>query len=235
MHENWAEHTVRFLTGPVVASLLMTLGMLGVFVELRTPGFGFPGAIGLLCLALFFWGHFIVELAGWEQLLLMLVGVALIALEIFVVPGFGVPGVLGFAALSGAMITSLLGAGASSQAMLLAGSRAAISTALAVIAAIALFRFLPVLPGGKKLVLSTALSGGGHAESEPDTLTTGVVGRSVSPLRPAGIALLAGRRVDVVSEGEFIEQDRPIEVVRDDGHRVVVKRHRQPPPQETSQ
>lgn len=233
LHENWAEHTVRFLTGPIVASLLMTLGMLGILVELRTPGFGVPGAIGLLCLGLFFWGHFIVELAGWEQLLLVLVGVVLIALEVFVVPGFGVVGVLGFAALAAGLISSLLGAGASSQAILLAAARVAISLALTGIAALVLFRFIPVLPGGKQLVLATALSAGGRADAERASLT-GVVGRSLSPLRPAGIALLSGRRVDVVSEGEFIEPDQAIEVVRDEGNRVVVKRHRQPPPQESS-
>jgi membrane-bound serine protease (ClpP class) len=232
LHENWAEHTVRFLTGPVVASLLMTLGMLGLFVELRTPGFGVPGAIGILCLTLFFWGHFIVELAGWEQLMLVLAGVVLIALEVFVVPGFGVVGVLGFAALAAGMTTSLLGTGASLQAMVLAAARVATSAALAIVAALVLFRFLPVLPGGKKLVLAAALSGGGRAGSDPPSLI-GVVGRTLTALRPAGIALLAGRRVDVVSEGDFIDPDQAIEVVRDEGHRIVVKRHAQPPPQES--
>ena len=234
LQENWAERVVRFLTDPVVASLLMTLGMLGIFVELRSPGFGLPGLIGVLSLALFFWGHFIVELAGWEQLLLVISGVILIAVELFVVPGFGLVGVLGFAALAVGMSSSLLGAGASLHAITLAAARVAISAAVAVVAAFALFRFLPMLPGSKKLVLATALAGGGRSDSDQIPLT-GIVGRSLSPLRPAGIALLSGRRVDVVSDGEFIEPDQAIEVVRDEGNRVVVKRHRQPPPHGTSQ
>ena len=69
--QTWAETLVRFLTHPVVSSLLMTLGMLGLIVELRTPGFGVPGALGLTSLGLFFWGHWLVRLAGWEELLLV--------------------------------------------------------------------------------------------------------------------------------------------------------------------
>lgn len=232
LSENWAERVVRFLTDPVVASLLMTLGMLGVFVELRAPGFGVPGVIGVLSLGLFFWGHFIVELAGWEQLLLVIAGVVLIALEVLVFSGFGVAGVLGIAALAWGMSTSLIGAGASLLAILVAAARVAISAALAGVAALVLFRFLPILPGGHRLVLSTAMPGGGRPDAKPPLLA-GVVGRSVSPLRPAGIALIEGRRIDVVSEGEFIEPDQAIEVVRDEGTRVVVKRHPQSPPQGT--
>ena len=228
LQENWAEHVVRFLTDPAVASLLMTLGLLGVLIELRAPGFGLPGAVGVACLVLFFWGHFIVALAGWEQLLLVGGGVALIALEIFVVPGFGVVGVLGFVALAAGLTSSLFGAGASLTAMAVAAARVAISTVLALIAALALFRFLPSLPGGRKLVLAAALPGGGQPDTPEHVPLTGVVGRSLSALRPAGIALLSGRRVDVVSEGEFIEPDQAIEVVSDHGHRIVVKRHKQP-------
>lgn len=231
LQENWAEHVVRFLTDPVVASLLMTLGLLGVFIELRAPGFGLPGAVGVLCLGLFFGGHFIVALAGWEQLLLIVVGVVLITLELFVVPGFGVVGVLGFAALAGGMTSSLFGAGASLAAIAVAASRVAISAALAVIAALVLFRYLPRLPGGQKLVLAATLASGGRSGSDQLSLT-GVVGRSFSALRPAGVALLSGRRVDVVSEGEFIEPDQAIEVVSDQGNRVVVKRYQEPSPQE---
>jgi membrane-bound serine protease (ClpP class) len=64
---NWAENLVRFLTHPVVSSLLITVGMLGIIIEMRTPGFGIAGGLGLGSLALFFWGHWLVQLAGWEE------------------------------------------------------------------------------------------------------------------------------------------------------------------------
>lgn len=228
LRENWAERVVRFLTHPVVSSLLMTLGVLGIFIELRTPGFGIPGLLGLLSLAAFFWGHWLVELAGWEQVLLVLAGVVLMALELFVLPGFGVAGVLGILALAVGLGSSLLGAGATIAAIANAAARVAISSAVAAVGALLLFRFLPVLPGGRQLVLATGLPSGQRADPERLPLI-GVVGTSLSALRPSGIATLAGRRIDVVSEGEFIEAGQPIEVVREEGNRVVVKRHRQTP------
>jgi len=79
--QTWAETLARFLTHPVVSSLLMAIGILGIIVEIRTPGFGVPGALGMLSLALFFWGHWLVRLAGWEELLLVGAGVILLAID----------------------------------------------------------------------------------------------------------------------------------------------------------
>ena len=109
---NWAEDLVRFLTHPIVSSLLMTLGMLGIFLEIRTPGFGLPGALGIASLALFFWGHWLVQLAGWEEMLLVASGFVLLVLEIFVIPGFGLAGVMGIGALLAGLSLSLIGGGA---------------------------------------------------------------------------------------------------------------------------
>ena len=109
----WAETLVRFLTHPVVSSLLMTIGILGIIVEIRTPGFGVPGSLGVASLALFFWGHWLVRLAGWEELLLVSASACiLLAIEIFVTPGFGLIGVLGLVALVGGLGLTLVGAGA---------------------------------------------------------------------------------------------------------------------------
>jgi membrane-bound serine protease (ClpP class) len=224
--ENWAERVVRFLTNPAVASLLMTLGLLGVFVELRTPGFGIPGFVGVLSLASFFWGHWLVALVGWEQLLLVVVGVVLLALEVFAIPGFGVAGVLGIAALVAGLSSSLFGAGASAGAVVHAVLRVAISAALSVVVGLVLWRFMRTLPFGRRLVLGTTLAGGPRAEPEELPSLEGVIGTTLTPLRPAGIASLAGRRVDVVSLGDFIAAGEPVEVVRDEGNRVLVKLHR---------
>lgn len=218
--ENWAERVVRFLTHPIVSSLLMTLGILGIIVELRTPGFGVPGIVGIACLASFFWGHWLVELAGWEQLLLLVIGLILIALEVFVLPGFGIAGVIGIVALVAALSSSLYGAGASWRTIGLALSRVMISTAIAAVGFLLLLRFVNVLPGGRKLVLASVLAGDGRVLSG---FAPGSRGIALTPLRPAGIASVDGKRVDVVSQGEFVESGQPVEIVRDDGHRVVVR------------
>jgi membrane-bound serine protease (ClpP class) len=224
---NWGERVVRFLTQPVLASLLMTLGVLGLIIELRTPGLGIPGLVGVLSLVTFFWGHALVRLVGWEQIALVVAGLLLLALEVFVIPGFGLAGVLGLLALAFGLGTSLIGDGASLRAVVVVGSRVAVSTVLALVISLVAFRYLPRLPGGQKLVLGRSLQGRTHPVSGHDVVRASLLGSSgtsLTPLRPAGTASLGGRRVDVVSEGEFIDPGEHVEVVRDEGLRVVVKR-----------
>jgi membrane-bound serine protease (ClpP class) len=230
----WAENVVRFLTHPVMSSVLMTVGILGIIVELRTPGFGIPGAVGIASFALFFWGHWIVRLVGWEEVLLVAVGLTLLAVEIFVTPGFGVAGMLGIAALLSALSMSLVGAGTRWETVMIALGRVLLSLLLAVTAAIALLRFLPRLPGGRSLVLETALAAGAGYASPPETdrAWLGKQGVAATPLRPAGIADIEGERVDVVSEGGFVSVGERIEVVRVDGNRIVVRQLRRPDPRE---
>ncbi len=223
---NWAELLVRLFTHPVLSSLLMTLGLVGIIVELRTPGFGVPGALGIASLALFFWGHWLVRLAGWEELLLVMVGLVLLALELFVIPGFGIAGVLGIAALVGGLTLSVLGAGATAAAIIQAAGRVAVSLLAAVVGSLVLLRLLPRLPYAHGLVLETGLgSPAGYASApEADRRWRGRRGTAVAPLRPAGIADIDGERVDVVSQGEYIDGGAPIEVVSVEGNRIVVRR-----------
>jgi membrane-bound serine protease (ClpP class) len=222
----WAETVLRFLTNPAVSSLLMTIGILGIIVELRTPGFGVPGVVGIGSLALFFWGHWLVRLVGWEELLLVGAGVILLAIELFVTPGFGAIGILGIAALGGGLALSLVGAGATWAVIITALGRVAVSLLLAIAAALALLRFLPRLPFGRRLVLETELAAreGFASAPETDRAWLGKHGTTASPLRPAGIADIEGERVDVVSDGEFIDAGDSITVVRVDGNRIVVRR-----------
>src|SRR5688572_10967559 len=216
---NWAENVVRFLTHPLLSSLLVTIGMLGIIIELRTPGFGVPGAIGVGSLAAFFWGHWLVQLAGWGELLLALGGVALLLLESFVIPGFGVAGILGILALLAALVMSVVGSGATPEFFMLAAGRILLSLLVALAASFVLLRFMPRTPFGRQLILDTGLR-----ETPPDDLRwLGKRGRASTPLRPAGIADIEGARVDVVSDGELIEPGARIEVTRVDGNRIVVR------------
>jgi membrane-bound serine protease (ClpP class) len=233
MKENWAERVVRFLTNPAVASLLMTIGLIGILVELRTPGLGVPGILGATSLAAFFWGHWLVQLVGWEQVLLVVGGLLLLAVEIFLLPGFGIAGVLGVLALAAGLSSSFVGAGATLGALAVALSYVVISAAVALVGGLLLMRYLPLLPGSRRLILGTALAGGGPQDLERPSLE-GEVGTAVTALRPSGIASLGGLRVDVVSEGDFIQVGQAIVVVRDEGHRVVVKLRDQSSQKETS-
>ena len=223
---NWAEHLVRFLTHPVLSSLLITIGMLGIIVGLRTGDFGVAGGIGIASLSLFFWGHWLVQLAGWEELLLAVSGVILLVLEIFVIPGFGIAGVLGILAILGALILSMVGAGDTTEVVLMAVGRVVFSLLIALVASLVMLRFLPRLPFGRRLILDSGLGAGHQYGSAPDSdlRWLGKQGRASSALRPAGIAEIEGERVDVVSDGDLIEAGQFVEVTCVDGNRIVVRR-----------
>ena len=119
----------------------------------------------------------------------------------------------------------LAGALATGALLLYAIGRVALSLLIAIGASLILLRFLPYLPYGRSLVLDTGLEArAGYASApETDLRWAGKRGTAASPLRPAGIALIEGERVDVVSQGEYIAADAPIEVVRVDGNRIVVR------------
>ncbi|MGV7227998.1 MAG: NfeD family protein [Nitrospirales bacterium] len=223
--ETWAETLVRFLTHPVVSSLLMTLGIMGIIVEIRVPGFGLPGIMGLVSLGLFFWGHTLVRLAGLEEFLLVCLGLILVAMEIFFIPGFGIAGVLGIVALLGGLGLSLIGSGATWDSWLSALGQVSLSILVAILVALFLLRYFQRLPFGKRLLLKTSLlSKEGYASSpEEDQRWLGKRGTAATDLHPSGIAHLNGDRVDVVSDGEFINAGQAVEVVRVDGNRIVVR------------
>jgi membrane-bound serine protease (ClpP class) len=101
------ERSVRWITDPIVASLLILIGMALIVVDGLVGGFGVVAAAGLGCLGLFFWGHHLAGLAGWEDLLLIVIGLVLILLEAFVIPGFGVTGILGGVALAGGLVLAM--------------------------------------------------------------------------------------------------------------------------------
>jgi membrane-bound serine protease (ClpP class) len=223
---NWAEEVVRFLTHPIVSSLLVTIGMLGIILELRTAGFGIAGILGISSFALFFWGHWLVQLAGWEELLMVAAGLTLLAVELFVIPGFGIAGVLGIVILVSALVLSLVGAGATQAFVLMAIGRVVFALLIAVALAVVILRALPRSPWGRRLVLETDLEPGeGYgAPAGDDRRWLGKTGRAVSTLQLAGIAEIDGVRVEVVSDDELIEPGTAIEVTRLDGGRIVVRR-----------
>lgn len=223
--ESWAESVVRVLTNPVVSSILIAAAMLGIIVEIQTPGFGVPGALGLAGLALFLWGHWLVQLAGWEEVLLIGTGLLLLIAEVFVIPGFGLAGALGIVALLWGLGLSLIGAGATWTVMGSALVQVIAALLVAVVLAFSMLRMVPRLPFGRGLVLETGLSAkGGYASTpEADRGRLGQRGIADSTLRPAGIARFDHERVDVVTEGEFLEPGAAVEVIRIEGNRIVVR------------
>ena len=225
---NWAEHVLRMLTNPVVTSILLAVAMFGLVSEVRTPGWGIGGTLSLVALALFFGSHLIVHLADWQELGLFAVGLGLLILELVAIPGFGLVGLAGVGVMLASLVMTQLG----DYQLWTIGEIAAITGRLAasMIAAIvlsfALLRSLSKFAAFNRLVLQTetpATEGYVASSREHDTELVDSEGVSASDLRPAGIGIFAGQRLDVVTDGEFIEAQRAIVVVEARGNRVVVK------------
>ncbi len=247
-----AERVVRFLTHPVVASLLTSLGVVLILADVYTAGFGLLGGAGIALLALFFWGHMLVGLAGWEGVALVVLGVVLIGLEVLVIPGFGIAGIAGGAALLGGVWVSLIGNdGATNADMLRATYTVLGALALMIVGALAVLRYLPRSRRFGALVLeaqvgrqnavpaSTRPRARGEwitgARLEPDRprdlprtpddtpSLIGMLGVALGDLRPSGFADIEGLRVDVVTRGDYIGAGERVEVIADEGYRRVVR------------
>ncbi|HLS66446.1 MAG TPA: nodulation protein NfeD [Pseudogracilibacillus sp.] len=212
----FAEEIARFVTSPIVIPILLSIASLGLILELYTPGFGVPGTMGIVALILFFYGHIIAGLAGMEAVILLLIGIALIVLEFFV--SGGILGILGVVAIAG----SLLLAGYDLLHMSISLSIAII---VAIIAAIILFKWIGTERGiFKKIILrdrtTTEL---GYVSGEERSELLGQIGKTVTPLRPSGTAVFDDERIDVVSEGGFIERGKSVIIIKVESFRVVVR------------
>ncbi len=207
------------LTSSVVSTLLLTIGIAGLLVEIITPGFGIPGGIGILALSLYFGGGILSGVSGWEAVLLFLIGLGLLIAEVFFIPGFGIAGILGIGALFGSVFLSTPSPEVALQSLVIAiiGS------------AIIIFVVLRFTPGRKvfqRLVLKTdSATELGYTTSDPALKTLiGKTGISKTILRPSGMADIEGQLVDVVTSGDFIPAGTPIIVINVEGIRVVVKK-----------
>lgn len=222
---NWSEKLVRFLTHPVVSSLLLTLGSLGILFELRMPGWGISGSVGLICLGLFFWGHYLIGLANWTEIVLFLLGVTLLALEVFAIPGFGIAGISGIILIiSGLFLALVKHPFEIPRAELIqAFYTMAYSLIITFMIIILSFKFLPEAGLWKRLVLTQQEKGTRGFRAAPSRETyLGKTGETLTILRPSGKVMFVDKILDVVTEGDFIEKDKPVKVVKVEGNRIVV-------------
>ena len=223
-----------------IAPLLMAAAFIGIYLEVKTPGFGIPGIIGIVSLALFLFGHYIAGLAGNEDIFLVILGLTLLVVEVLVLPGFGIAGVLGIGALIAGMVLAMIPHLPErpilpnqvfepitikpylDQAVI----KLAATVAIAGVSIYVLAKLLPKTPVYNKLVLQTAATvDAGYVGTDIDkhSQLVGCKGVAMTPLRPAGIAVIENQRVDVVSNGDYIEKEEPIVVVEANGPKIVVE------------
>ena len=244
----WLDSLIFFLNTDFAVGGLIFIGLICIYLELHFMT-GLLGIISATCFALFFWSRFLGGTAGWLEVVLFLLGIGCIALEIFVIPGFGVFGVSGGLLVVASLILasqtfSSMDPGSSFRQMSHTVGTLSASVASVIVMAMLISRFLPHVPVFNRMILSPPVPGHSGAELasgpllRPDlmqpgasidhrqsgaSLHAGMRGVASSVLRPAGRAVIDGNYVDVVSEGPFIEAGNPVEVVEVRGNRIVVR------------
>ncbi len=209
-----AERLARLITSPYLSSLLLIIGFIALFIELSIPGFGIGGTVGLISFALFFSGHSIIGDTGFGLAILFATGIFLLVLEIFVIPGFGITGAGGIAA----MLASIFFVFPTTETAL---TVIAVVLLLSLIGGIIVFKFF----GSDKFLENIALekTEKGYVAQNKKSDLLNKEGETISALRPSGAVEIDGERIDVVSESAFVEKGVKVKVVKVAGNRIVVR------------
>ena len=223
--ENWSENIVRFLTNPVVASLLTTFGFLGILFELQSPGWGIPGFVGLTCLILSLSVSYIAQLATMSDMIFILAGLALLLLEILVVPGFGIIGIGGIGFMIYGLYLLLLPEVPVGEEVL---NEAMDGFLIGLIGAIIGIVFLTKLMIKSKFweqltAPDMQKKEKGYSNTQGWESLVGEIGITDTDLHPSGWIKIDSERIFVISEGDFIEKGKEVKILAVDGNRVVVR------------
>lgn len=222
--ENFSDKLVRFLTLPFVSSLLIMIGLAGLFYSIKTGHFGSITLVSVLALVLFFGGQYITQVAPVIAIILFAAGVILFLLELTPIPTFGLGAILGVVGIFLGIFLALAG-----DITTLTPGRLKDITATFAIALIGLFvivglifKYAPGWPWLKKFQNQTISGNINHIIAEKKLLI-GKEGTAITPLRPAGSALIDGNKVDVVTQGEFILPGTAIIVIDTPANKVLVR------------
>ena len=239
---NWSEEMVRWIRSPAVMGILVMLALLGVYIELNSPGVGLPGLVAVVCFVIIVGSKYLTGLANWVEVALFVVGILLLAVEVFVLPGFGIAGALGilfiFAGAFGMLVRNppdkvpwphtaldwhLFSNGVLAMVF---GCTGFIVLAWLVGKLVPRLEFLSGLslsPAAAKQGGEVEISRTAPPESKDSQIKAGDVGEVVSALRPAGTAKFADAIVDVVAEAEYLDKGAQVVIIEIRGNRVVVR------------
>ncbi|WP_243109357.1 NfeD family protein [Anaerophilus nitritogenes] len=207
----------QLVSSSVFLPVLLSIGFIGMIVEIFTPGFGIGGTISLIAFVTFFGGSVLAGNAGIMVILLFILGIILLLVEM-VVPGFGAPGIGGVLC----MITSIVLA---SNSLILGMTSLIIAFLLTMIVAGILIKYGPKNKYLDKIILSTKLEKEkGFVSIKEDLSLIGKEGITMTDLRPSGMVQIEQKRIDVVTQGEFIEKNTMIKIIKIEGRRIIVQK-----------
>jgi membrane-bound serine protease (ClpP class) len=236
LEDTRSETLVEFLTSPVVAGILFFVGILGIYVEFNAPGHVLPGVAGLICLAIFFGSRYLIGMASWWMIALFILGVLLILVEILVVPGFGVPGVLGVIFCVVGLLVMLMpyrpGKWLPNTPLdwrLFTNGVLGVTMGFvgAVAAALAIAKYLHRLPVAGRLVLPSVVPPVEPTVTEGSPylrVKAGDIGTVERMCRPVGKVRFGEDLLDAGSQGEIIEPGTAVRVLRREGNRLIVEK-----------
>jgi len=219
----------------MLAPLFLLGGIIGTYIEFKAPGFGVAGVVAAICFTLFFAGHYVAGLTGYEVIVVFALGLVLVLLELFLFPGIIFLATTGAALMLGAMLFAMVDyfpgqpVIPSAEMLIMPMVNLSIALLLSIVAISLLARYFPEMPIFRGIILAASTAGGvsmpaTEVKTAPPRyeVPVGAMGQALSDLRPAGRAMLGGREVDVVTDGSYIEEGDPIRVVEAAPGRVVV-------------
>ena len=217
LEENLELKLARTLANPYMGTLLLTIGFIGMVIEIFTPGFGVGGTISIIAFGLFFGGNIIAGHSQWTSLIVFVTGLILLVIEA-IIPGFGLPGISGIILV---LAGTVLAMGTVTSALL----SLSIAIIITAIITIVLIKFGHKNQKLASIILNTSQKDNeGYLSATTQEEYLDKKGISISELRPSGVIEIDGRRVDALSEGVFIPKGSEIKVIRVEGSKIIVRR-----------
>ncbi len=221
-----------FLLSPFVSGFLIMLIIGGIYFELQTPGVGFPLLLAIGAAIAYFAPLYIEGLLQYIDVIIFLAGVILLLLEAFVIPGFGIAGILGMLAVIVGLSLSLVDnsfvfsfphSGGITR-MLIALATVMIAVVLTIVVCIALSGWLLTNPRIPALALRRSMNveDGYVGLDVPESALLGQEGTAITVLRPAGKVVIEGKTYDAISQLSFIEKGQTVRVINIEGAQIYV-------------
>ena len=213
-----------------IAPLLLIVGIVGLYIEFKTPGFGLPGIIGIIAFAIYFLGGYVAGLSAAGWIIVFVVGLILVLVELLVFPGTFIAGLVGAVLMLVALVMGMVDVYPGTPTLptfpqLRVPVRdLSVAVGVSFLLALVLARFLPKTPLFRQLVSQTASGVRSVAALEAkQEARIGQVGVAISPLCPGGKARFDDQLLDVITRGEMVEKGRPVKIIGRSGLDAVVE------------